>query len=74
MPAMDYLYPLSGFAVGAGTLGVATLFFLHPKLSAAHIVGSDVAHAVPLTLVAGPDLWMFGGVDRTRLDNKLVFA
>src|SRR5574343_493541 len=37
-------------SVGAGALGVAALFFLYPKLSPVKIVGSDVAHAVPLTL------------------------
>jgi uncharacterized membrane protein YfcA len=40
-------------SVGAGALGVAVLFFLYPKLPAMRIVGSDLAHAVPLTLVAG---------------------
>jgi len=40
-------------SVGAGALGVTALFFLYPGLAAARIVGSDIAHAVPLTLVAG---------------------
>ena len=40
-------------SVGAGALGVAVLFFLYPRLPPVRIVGSDLAHAVPLTLVAG---------------------
>ena len=40
-------------SVGAGALGVTALFFLYPGLAAARIVGTDIAHAVPLTLVAG---------------------
>ena len=39
-------------SVGAGALGVTVLFFLYPRLPTAKIVGSDIAHAVPLTLVA----------------------
>jgi uncharacterized protein len=40
-------------SVGAGAIGVTVLVLLYPKLPAARIVGSDIAHAVPLTLVAG---------------------
>ena len=50
-------------SVGAGALGVAALFFLYPRLSPVRIVGSDVAHAVPLTLVAGLGHWLLGSVD-----------
>ena len=35
-------------SVGAGALGVTALFFLYPRLPAARIVASDLAHAVPL--------------------------
>ncbi|MDE2439603.1 MAG: sulfite exporter TauE/SafE family protein [Betaproteobacteria bacterium] len=59
-------------SVGAGALGVAALFFLYPKLSPVKIVGSDVAHAVPLTLVAGLGHWMLGGVDWTLLGALLL--
>lgn len=59
-------------SVGAGALGVAVLFFLYPKLSPVKIVGSDVAHAVPLTLVAGTGHWMIGGVDWTLLGSLLM--
>jgi hypothetical protein len=59
-------------SVGAGALGVAALFFLYPKLSPVRIVGSDVAHAVPLTLVAGLGHWMLGGVDWSLLGALLL--
>jgi uncharacterized protein len=59
-------------SVGAGALGVAALFFLYPKLSPVRIVGSDVAHAVPLTLIAGLGHWMLGGVDWTLLGSLLL--
>jgi uncharacterized membrane protein YfcA len=59
-------------SVGAGALGVAVLFFLYPKLPTIRIVGSDVAHAVPLTLVAGLGHWMLGGVDWALLGSLLL--
>lgn len=40
-------------SVGAGAIGVTALVLLYPKMPAQRIVGSDIAHAVPLTLVAG---------------------
>src|SRR5262249_659543 len=49
--------------VGAGALGVAVLFFLYPRLPPVRIVGSDLAHAVPLTLAAGLGHWLIGSVD-----------
>ena len=39
------------------------LLLLYPKLPAVKIVGSDIAHAVPLTLVAGIGHWLLGSVD-----------
>jgi uncharacterized membrane protein YfcA len=50
-------------SVGAGAIGVTVLMLLYPKLSVHRIVGSDIAHAVPLTLVAGAGHWMIGNVD-----------
>jgi len=37
-------------SVGAGAIGVMALVMLYPKMPAQRIVGSDIAHAVPLTL------------------------
>jgi hypothetical protein len=50
-------------SVGAGAFGVVVLVLLYPQLPMAKIVGSDIAHAVPLTLVAGIGHWMMGLVD-----------
>src|SRR6202047_2052363 len=50
-------------SVGAGAVGVTALLLLYPKLPMARIVGSDIAHAVPLTLVAGIGHWALGAID-----------
>jgi uncharacterized protein len=50
-------------SVGAGALGVAVLFLLYPRLAPVRVVGSDLAHAVPLTLAAGLGHWIIGSVD-----------
>ncbi|NMG43183.1 TSUP family transporter [Aromatoleum toluvorans] len=59
-------------SVGAGALGVTALFLLYPGMSALRIVGSDIAHAVPLTLVAGIGHWMLGSVDWLLLGSLIV--
>lgn len=59
-------------SVGAGALGVTALIFLYPQLEARRIVGSDIAHAVPLTLVAGMGHWWLGTVDIPLLLNLLL--
>jgi uncharacterized protein len=50
-------------SVGAGAMGVTVLILLYPELPTARIVGTDIAHAVPLTLVAGLGHWLIGSVD-----------
>ena len=50
-------------SVGAGAIGVMALLLLYPKMPMAKIVGSDIAHAVPLTLVAGFGHAAIGSVD-----------
>jgi uncharacterized protein len=59
-------------SVGAGALGVAALLFLYPKLATTRIVGTDIAHAVPLTLLAGLGHASLGGVDLHLLGNLLL--
>ncbi len=59
-------------SVGAGALGITALFILYPRLPASRIVGSDVAHAVPLALVAGFGYWLFGAINWTLLGSLLV--
>ena len=59
-------------SVGAGALGVTALLLLYPRLPMAIIVGSDIAHAVPLTLVAGVGHWFLGSVDWALLTSLLT--
>lgn len=40
-------------SVGAGAIGSTCIAMLHPRLPARRLVGTDIAHAVPLTLLAG---------------------
>ncbi len=51
---------------------MTALVLLYPKLPTARIVGSDIAHAVPLTLVAGLGHWLLGSVDWLLLTSLLV--
>jgi uncharacterized membrane protein YfcA len=67
--ALGVLVSLS--SVGAGAIGVTVLLLLYPKLSTHQIVGSDIAHAVPLTLVAGIGHWAIGDVDWHMLVSLL---
>ena len=59
-------------SVGAGAIGVTALLLLYPSLPTSRIVGSDIAHAVPLTLVAGIGHWILGSVDVAMLLSLLV--
>jgi len=59
-------------SVGAGALGVTALLLLYPELPVARIAGSDIAHAVPLTLVAGLGHLSNGDVDVTMLTSLLL--
>jgi uncharacterized membrane protein YfcA len=58
-------------SVGAGALGVTALLMLYPRVPMKIIVGSDIAHAVPLTLVAGVGHWWLGSVDWPLLASLL---
>jgi uncharacterized membrane protein YfcA len=59
-------------SVGAGALGVTALLLLYPDLPVVKIAGSDIAHAVPLTLVAGLGHLASGGVDMPVLVSLLM--
>ena len=50
-------------SVGAGAIGTAVLLILYPALAPVKVVGTDLAHAVPLTLVAGLGHLALGHVD-----------
>jgi hypothetical protein len=68
--ALGVLVTLS--SVGAGALGVTALLLLYPKMPVARIVGSDIAHAVPLTLIAGAGHLMMGHIDVAMLASLLL--
>lgn len=59
-------------SVGAGALGVTALILLYPELPAAKLVGSDIAHAVPLTLVAGAGHWFLGNINFALMGTLLL--
>ena len=59
-------------SVGAGAIGVTVLLVLYPRLPTVRIVGSDIAHAVPLTLLAGAGHWYMGSVDWSLLASLLI--
>jgi len=59
-------------SVGAGALGVTALILLYPKEKITTIVGSDIAHAVPLTLVAGLGHASLGTIDYHLLGTLLI--
>ncbi|MEJ2094845.1 MAG: sulfite exporter TauE/SafE family protein, partial [Gammaproteobacteria bacterium] len=59
-------------SVGAGALGAAILFFLYPRIRSASIVGTDLAHAVPITAIAGLGHLHLGTVNLTLLGSLLI--
>ena len=59
-------------SVGAGAIGVLVLMLLYPLLPLPRIVAADIAHAVPLTLVAGFGHAGMGSVDWPLLGQLLA--
>ena len=59
-------------SVGAGALGMTVLLVLYSRTPVNQLVGSDIAHAVPLTLVAGVGHWFLGSIDFSLLASLLV--
>jgi len=59
-------------SVGAGAVGVTALLLLYPQLPMSRIVGSDIAHAVPLTLIAGIGHWAMGAIDWQLMGVLLI--
>jgi uncharacterized membrane protein YfcA len=57
---------------GAGAIGVTALLMLYPTLRISRIVGTDIAHAVPLTMVAGFGHWIIGDVNLALLAALLL--
>ena len=59
-------------SVGAGAIGMTALVLLYPRTPIAKLVGSDIAHAVPLTLIAGTGHWLLGSVNWLLLSSLLI--
>lgn len=59
-------------SIGAGVLGTVALLFLYPRMSAVKVVGTDIAHAVPLTAFAGMGHLALGTVDLVLLGSLLL--
>ncbi len=59
-------------SVGAGALGMTMLILLYPRSPVVRLVGSDIAHAVPLTLLAGFGHWFLGDVNFGLVGSLLL--
>ncbi|MCM2293014.1 sulfite exporter TauE/SafE family protein [Allorhizobium sp. BGMRC 0089] len=59
-------------SVGAGAIGVTVLLFLYHRAAISEIVGSDIAHAIPLTLIGGVGYWIIGDVNWVMLGSLLI--
>lgn len=68
--ALGFIVTLS--SVGAGAIATALLMIFYPMLRGVRVVGTDIAHAVPLTLFAGLGHVYLGNVDFALLAALLV--
>ena len=59
-------------SVGAGAIGATILLMIYRRVPVARIVGTDIAHAVPLALLAGAGHWFLGSVDLSLLGALLI--
>lgn len=59
-------------SIGGGAIGATLLLLLHPRMSSRQVVGTDIAHAVPLTIVAALGHASLGQVHWTLLTTLLV--
>jgi uncharacterized membrane protein YfcA len=60
-------------SIGAGALGTVLLVYLYPlRLNANKLVGTDLAHAIPLALIAGLGHLVLGNVNWSLLFNLLA--
>jgi len=59
-------------SVGAGAIGVTALILLYPDMPMLRVVGSGIAHSVPLTLIAGLGHWALGTIDGHLLGALLI--
>ncbi|MBC3880746.1 sulfite exporter TauE/SafE family protein [Undibacterium sp. LX40W] len=59
-------------SIGAGAIGATILVLLYPKMPAAHVAGTDIAYAVPLTAIAAFGHWYLGSIDWVLLGSLLI--
>ena len=59
-------------SVGAGAFGAAILLTIYTQISAVKVIGTDIAHAVPLTFIAGMGYLFSGFVDMVLLVSLLI--
>lgn len=59
-------------SVGAGAFCTALLLTLFPRMPAINVIGTDIAHAVPLTLIAGLGHLWNNNIDWVLLAGLLI--
>jgi len=59
-------------SIGAGAVGATLILLLYPRIPTYRLVGTDIAHAVPLTLVAGIGHATLGHVEWALLTALLA--
>lgn len=60
-------------SVGAGALGTVMLLYLYPfRMTPTRLVGTDIVHAIPLTIVAGTGHLAMGHVNLPLLGSLLL--
>lgn len=59
-------------SIGAGAVGATLILLLYPRLPIRQLIGTDIAHAVPLTLVAGIGHASLGNVEWGLLVELLI--
>lgn len=59
-------------SIGAGALGTVALFLVYPILPTSRLIGTEIAHAIPLTMVAGLGHAGVGNVNWHLLINLLL--
>jgi len=60
-------------SVGAGALGTVMMLYLYPlRMTPSKVVGTDLAHAIPLALVAGSGHLIAGNINYTLLATLLT--
>ena len=51
---------------------ISPILLLYPRTPIAKLVGSDIAHAVPPTLIGGVGHWLLGSVNWLLLSSLLI--